>query len=76
MTLLSYAEVFVEHRFLTLGTPECLHCQFRIGCMNNIEAINYRRPAVTGMPFSKWKEVRLAFLYSILHSLRRAGVRA
>jgi hypothetical protein len=28
------------------------------------------------MPFSKWKEVRLAFLYAVLHSLRRAGVRA
>jgi len=44
-------------------------------CMNNIEAINYRLPAVAGMPFSKWKEVRLAFLYAILHLLRRAGIR-
>jgi len=44
--------------------------------MDNIEAINYRGPAVTGMPFSRWKEVRLAFLYAILHSLRRVRIYA
>jgi hypothetical protein len=45
------------------------------GVMHNIEAINYRTPVVSGMPFSKWKEVRLTFLYAILHSLGRAGIR-
>jgi hypothetical protein len=43
--------------------------------MHNIEAINFRTPPVAGMPFSRWKEVRLTFLYAILHSLGRAGIR-
>jgi hypothetical protein len=47
-----------------------------MSCMNNIEAISYRGPAATGMPFSQWKKIRLWFFYAILHSLRRAGIPA
>jgi hypothetical protein len=43
--------------------------------MNNIEAINYRRIAVTGGQLSRWQEMRLQFLYAILNSLRLAGIR-
>jgi len=44
--------------------------------MNDIQAINSRRPAVPETPFSHWKKVRLLFLYAILRPLWRAGIRA
>jgi len=44
--------------------------------MNDIQAINSRRPAAPGVPFSHWKKVRLLFLYAILRPLWRAGIRA
>jgi hypothetical protein len=44
--------------------------------MDNIEAISYRGPVVIRLPFSRWQVVRLRFLYAILSSLSRAGIRA
>ena len=44
--------------------------------MNNIEAIQYRSTVGTRMASSRWKEVRLTFLYAILKSLRLVGIRA
>ena len=46
-----------------------------MGGMNDIQAINSRRPAAE-TAFSQWTKVRLLFLYAILRPLWRAGIRA